>query len=266
MTTHATAPADLAATTRRFYRRAIHLLDAAGVPFLVGGAYALAHYTGIVRHTKDFDVFIRPDDCPRAIDAFAQAGFRTEMTFAHWLGKVFHGEDFIDLIFSSGNGVARVDDEWFEHSRPARCFGAQVRLCPAEEIIWQKAYICERERFDGADVCHLIRARGGEMDWGRLLRRFGSHWRVLLMQLVQFGFVYPSERAAVPVWVMEELTGRLKAEESSDSNVCRGPLLSRIQYVTDLDEWGYADARLDGEAGMTKEQVDRWTQAGLGGG
>ena len=29
------------------------------MPFLVGGAYAFARYTGIERHTKDFDVFVR---------------------------------------------------------------------------------------------------------------------------------------------------------------------------------------------------------------
>ena len=40
-------------------------------PFLVGGAYAFARYTGIERHTKDFDVFVRPRDFDRALDAFA---------------------------------------------------------------------------------------------------------------------------------------------------------------------------------------------------
>ena len=39
-----------------FYRRALMALQAARVPFLVGGGYALAHYTGIIRHTKDFDL------------------------------------------------------------------------------------------------------------------------------------------------------------------------------------------------------------------
>src|SRR4051794_20310551 len=151
---------DLSLETQGFYRQAVQMLNQAQVPFLVGGAYALAHYTGIVRHTKDFDVFVRPDDCPRVLELFQKEGFRTELTFEHWIGKVHHGEDFVDVIFSSGNGVARVDDGWFEHSAGATFFGEPVRLCPAEEIIWSKGYVCERERFDGADINHLLRGHG----------------------------------------------------------------------------------------------------------
>src|ERR1051325_11003677 len=96
-----------------FYRDALSRLDRAGVEYLVGGAYAFARYTGIERHTKDFDVFIRRDDFQRASFAFQKAGYDTELTFPHWLGKAYKGEDFVDLIFSAGNGVARVDDRWF---------------------------------------------------------------------------------------------------------------------------------------------------------
>jgi hypothetical protein len=34
---------------RDFYRQALARLTAAGVPFLLGGAYAFAHYTGVDR-------------------------------------------------------------------------------------------------------------------------------------------------------------------------------------------------------------------------
>ena len=71
-----------------FYKGAMQALADAGVPFLVGGAYALAHYTGIVRHTKDFDFFVRPEDAERTLAALAaHQGCRMEMTFPHWLGK-----------------------------------------------------------------------------------------------------------------------------------------------------------------------------------
>ena len=35
------------------------MLNESGVPFLVGGAYALAKHAGIERHTKDLDIFVR---------------------------------------------------------------------------------------------------------------------------------------------------------------------------------------------------------------
>jgi hypothetical protein len=251
--------------TFRFYRDALAVLRRSGVPFLIGGAYALAAYTGIVRHTKDLDVFVRPPDAPRVLEAMAQAGYRTEVTFPHWLSKAFHGYDFVDVIHSSGNGQCPVDDGWFEHGVDAEVLGVKLQLIPPEEMIWQKAYIMERERFDGADVLHLLRVRGRSLDWDRLLARFGPHWRLLLSHLVLFGFVYPGEYEAVPEGLLRELAERLVRERPAPppEGVCGGPLLSRVQYLPDTEEWGYTDARLYSQGGrMTAEQVERWTDAG----
>jgi hypothetical protein len=250
--------------TRAFYAGAMRALDKAGVPFLVGGAYALHVYTGIERHTKDFDVFVRPRDCRAALDALAAAGCRTELTFPHWLGKAYRGDDFIDVIFSSGNALATVDDAWFEHATPGEVLGRPARLVPAEEMIWQKCYVQERERFDGADVAHLIRARGHDLDWRRLLARFGPYWRVLIGQLVMFGFVYPSERDRVPAWVMNDLAARLLGEVTEappQDRVCRGTLLSREQYLIDVERWGYADAREKPLGRMSHADIAHWTRA-----
>ena len=51
-------------------------------------------------------------------------------------------------------GVAKVDDLWFDHAPRTNVLGLIVRLTPAEEMIWSKAFIQERERYDGADVAH----------------------------------------------------------------------------------------------------------------
>ena len=123
----------------------------------------------------------------------------------------------------------------------AELLGIPVRLCPPEEIIWSKAYVMERERFDGADIAHLIRKSGRDFDWHRLLRRFGAHWRVLLVHLVMFGFVYPGERDIVPAWVIHELSDRLRREAEEPppaEKVCQGTLLSREQYLVDIGDVG----------------------------
>ncbi len=245
----------------RFYRHALEVLRGARLPFLVGGAYAFSAYTGIVRHTKDLDVFVRPADARAVLAAFGRAGYRTEVTFEHWLGKVFYENDFLDVIFSSGNGECPVDDGWFEHAADGEVMGVPARLCPAEEMIWQKSFIMERERYDGADVAHLLRARAGELDWERLLRRFGPHGRVLLSHLVLFGFIYPEEQDRIPATVLDTLLGRLRERNSSASGLCRGPLLSRSQYLADTEHWGYRDARLRPAGKMTPEEVERWTTA-----
>ena len=246
------------------YREALLLAKSTGIPFLVGGAAAFKRYTGIDRDTKDIDLFTRQADCERMLQAFAGMGYETEMTFAHWLGKIYVGEYMIDVIFSSGNGIATVDDVWFERSTPDEVCEVPVDLIPPEEMIWSKAFVMERERYDGADVMHVMHAHAEDLDWTHLLERFGSHWRVLLSYVIQFGFVYPNERTRIPSWVVKELTGRLHAELDTTTNgapVCRGTLLSREQYRPDFEEWGYRDARLKPEGRMSAEDIAAWTAA-----
>jgi hypothetical protein len=261
--------ADLASPAAQgVYRRVMQALaegDAAGpVPFLVGGAYAFTPVTGIPRSTKDFDLFVAKAEIRRALRVLDAAGFRTELTFPHWLGKAFRGKEFVDLIFSSGNGVAPVDAGWFEYAPTGRVLGVEVRLAPAEEMLWSKSFVMERERYDGGDVVHLLRARAEQLDWRRLIDRFGENWRVLLTKLLLFGFVYPGERTRVPRWAMDELLGRVAAELDRDADVgrvCRGTILSRQQYLPDVTEWGYVDGRLRPYGNMSPEEVADWTAA-----
>src|SRR5690606_25161499 len=56
-------------TAMRVYREALTRLCECQVPFLVAGAYALQNYTGIARHTKDLDIFVRRDDSREVLDA-----------------------------------------------------------------------------------------------------------------------------------------------------------------------------------------------------
>lgn len=247
-----------------FYRRALCVLNQAGVRFLVGGAYALRCYTGIHRDTKDLDVFVHPRDRDRAVEALAAAGYQTDHTFPHWLSKAVFGEHFIDIVFSSGNGECPVDDEWFEHGVEREVLGLSVCLCPVEEMVWSKAFIQERERYDGADIAHMLRTCAGHIAWPRLIRRFDEHWRVLLGHLVWFGFIYPAERERVPEWVMQDLLYRLEKELDGpppEGKLCQGTLVSREQYLADVMEWGYEDARLLPRGRMTREEVAHWTGA-----
>src|SRR5687768_13368380 len=248
---------------RNFYLHAMDVLDKAQVPYLVGGAYALAHHAGIVRHTKDLDLFIKRDDYDDATKTLESAGYKTDLTFPHWLGKAFHGEAFVDLIFGSGNGLCPVDDEWFAHAIDGEALGRAARLCPAEEIIWTKSFVQERERFDGADIAHLLLARGPTLDWRRMLRRFDGHERVLLGHLIFFGYIYPASRDRIPHWVPEHLMQLVRDERApTDAQLCRGPNVSRQQYLVDIHERGFADARRVAHGGhLSDDDIQRWTAA-----
>jgi hypothetical protein len=247
-----------------FYKRVLQTLVDTRTEFLVGGAFAFVPYTGIGRATKDLDVFVRRGDWPRVVEQLAAEEIETELSFPHWLGKAYGGrnrEFFVDVIFSGGNGVAEVDDDWFKHAIPGEALGFPVRLMPAEEMIWSKAFLMERERFDGADVAHLIRARQGKLNWPRLVQRFGEHWRVLLAHLILFTYIYPNDPA--PQAALDELLTRLKTEPSADPDlrICRGTLLSRAQYLVDVERWNYADARTVPFGTMTPEELEIWTKA-----
>lgn len=247
-----------------FYSRSLRALQAAGIEFLVGGAFAFRYYTGITRHTKDFDIFVRRRDAERTLQALADSGLHTNMSFPHWLGKAFEGEYFIDVIFGSGNGVAAVDDLWFDRAIPGEVLGISLGLCPVEEMIWSKSFVAERERYDGADVAHILWERATQLDWRHLLWRFGQHWRVLFSHLVLFGFIYPSRRDQIPSWVMHELVGRIVEETNSPAPAddhCFGTLLSREQYLLDVNQRGYRDARKKPEGTMSTAEIDHWTAA-----
>jgi hypothetical protein len=247
----------------RFYRRVIYVLNKASIPFLLGGGYAFEFQTRITRSVKDLDLFVHRADVERVFRVMNDAGFRTELTFAHWLGKIFFGNLFIDVIFSSGNGLCEVDRGWFENGAEGRLFGLPVRYCPVEEMVWSKAFVMERERYDGSDIAHLI-LRSERLDWNRLLKRFGPHWRVLLSHLILFGYIYPSDRQRVPPGVLRELLSRLEREiaaSSRNERLCQGSLLSRTQYLVDIEELGYKDARLGPDGNMTREETAEWTAA-----
>src|SRR5690606_27027626 len=144
-------------------------------------------------------------------------------------------------------------------------------------------------------VLHLLRDCAARIDWERLLRRFGAHWRVLLAHLVLFGYVYPDEQLRLPESVLVRLVERLDTERweaamqaprvptrfarrdgavnggaaqagrmmgaVDTAHLCRGALLAREQYLDDIERMGYRDARREPPLTMTARDVEIWTRA-----
>jgi hypothetical protein len=247
-------------TATQFYREVLRAISAADLPFMVGGAYAFCRYAGIDRGTKDLDLMICETDWPAVARVLRRRGIHARLVFPHWLGKALAGHAQVDIIFSGGNGLTRVDGETFRHATTQRVLGHVVAVCPVEDLIWSKAFIMERERFDGADVLHLLRARADVLDWSRLCRRFAGHEGVLLAHLVLFRYVYPGEAARVPTWVLPWLTTAAEAPAPHE-RLCRGPLLSRAQYLIDVEQWGYFDVRRPPFGQMSSNDWLKWTNA-----
>lgn len=228
---------------RAFYHEAISLLQESGIPFLLGGGFATQHYTGIARTTKDMDIFCKPGDYPKILKYFADHGYHTELSDVRWLAKIFKDDNFIDVIFDTVNNICRVDDSWLAHATMGEFAGTPVQFMAAEELLWCKIYVQNRERYDGADVNHILLKAGKTLDWKRLYSRLDSHWHLLLMHLLSFQFVYPSEyHEIIPKWLFEDLLDRARVQYETPppmEKVCRGPIIDQTQYDVDIREWHY---------------------------
>ena len=250
-----------------FYRECIVALERCHAAFLIGGAYGFRHYTSIYRSTKDLDIFVRPKDVEHTLNVLSDRGYKTEIIYTAWLAKAYYKDFFVDIIFRSGNGLAEVDDVWFTEARTGTILQEECLICPPEETIWSKAFTMERERYDMADIVHLIQSCGETLDWDRLVYRFGEHWRVLLTYLILFGYIYPGHQQCIPKSVMKALLRKLNNEISTmdiqsvdEADLCKGTLLSGSQFLFDLLVRGYRDARFTGSVNMPENELRQWAQ------
>lgn len=225
-----------------FYREALEILKANNFAFLIGGAFALRQHTGLYRDTKDLDVFCKAGEYPRILKTFADQGYKTEITDARWLAKVFKDDYYVDFIFNTPNNICQVDDNWFKNAVQGELYGIATSFVAPEELIWCKIYVQDRYHYDAADINHTILKRGKDMDWKRVLSLMDQHWHLLLAQFLNFQFIYPSERDAVPRWLFDELLKRARDQYDLPvpmEKVCRGPLIDHTQYNTDITDWEY---------------------------
>ena len=244
-------------TREGFYGEVLRLLAKSGYPFLLSGTNALSCYTGIERPTKDVDVFATAGDALRILAFFKEHGFGVEVVDERWLARITRGELFVDVIYNMPTVSVHVTEDWFKDAPTSRLHGVEVRLVPPTEYIWSKIFLQDHHRYDGADVAHMILKRHDAIDWKRLLRHMELYWEVLLMALLNFRFIYPSERDVIPKWVLDELIGRLQAQAAMPPpgrKVCRGRILSPRDYAVDVAEWGFSDAI--GNLEETYEQPD----------
>jgi hypothetical protein len=231
---------------RAIYKRALEAINAAGVPYIVAGAYAIYEHTGIYRKTKDLDLFFEPSAVVDAARALRAAGFTMRLEDEHWLAKATMGECFVDLIYGMGNGIAVIDKSWIEHSCAGILAACPVRIAPPEELIWHRLFISERHRHDMSDILHVMLCYGDTLDWERLIDLVGEHWPLLLSQILMFSYVYPGYRTNVPDWVPETLLERARAQighNAEDTDLTRGPLISRFSFTIDVREWGFSSRR-----------------------
>jgi hypothetical protein len=225
------------------YKGVLKSLQDADIPFAISGAFAFHKHTGIWRVTKDLDIVIEARWVPNALERLQDMGFETYIQDPVWLAKAVRGDYFVDLITALGNAVLVVDAKWIERASPYEIFDVPCHVIGAEELIASKIFVSRRERFDGADVVHLICACGEKLDWRRLQELMEPHWEMLMWSLILFSYVYPSRIGVVPRQLWDDLIRRFDEHvrhPQSDAPF-RGTLIDPNMFAIDVKEWGERD-------------------------
>jgi Nucleotidyl transferase of unknown function (DUF2204) len=233
-------PMDVPEEQARLFRDVLTSLEQRQIPYAVSGAFALRQHTGICRFTKDLDLFLTAENSRIAFAYLKEQGFDCEEYDPVWLSKVRTGDYFVDLITGMSNGVILVEDSWIERSRPAVIHGVTTRVLAPEELVASKLFVDKRERFDGADIAHIIYGTYGGFDWNREMGLVGEHWELLLWSLLLFHYVYPAQGHYVPDRIWAELLRRFQRtlKEPDPKARFRGSLVDERMFAIDVNEWG----------------------------
>ena len=203
------------------------------------GAFSLRHHTGICRVTKDLDLFMTAKTSGGVFPYLRERGFECEVCDPVWLAKARKGAFFVDLITGMSNGVIVVEDSWIERSSPAVIHGVKTRVLAAEELVASKIFVAKRERFDGADIAHVIYGTYRMFDWERVIELVGEHWEMLLWSLLLFRYAYPGQTHYVPEKIWRRLLGKLEGEilNADRDAKFRGSLVDERMFAIDINEW-----------------------------
>jgi hypothetical protein len=236
-------PPEFAPEQEKLFREVLTVLTDSKVPFVISGAFALREHTGICRDTKDLDVFLPPEAVGHAMRALQQHGFECEVTDPVWLAKAHRGDFFVDLITGMSTGTVTVDPSWVQRGSRSELFGVPVKVLAPEELIASKLFVTRRERFDGADIAHVLYGTHGKLDWNRMMQLVGEHWKILFWALVLYQYSYPAYTDYVPRKIWDDLIGRFQKEvhHPDPKAEFRGSLIDPRMFAIDVEEWGMAD-------------------------
>jgi hypothetical protein len=185
----------VAAEDWRIYCLAIKALRKEGIPFMLGGGFALATFTGRWRDTKDIDFYIHPRDRDRAAKALIEAGFKdyfeTRPYDRKWIYRSTRSGVIVDVIWAMANQRAQVDNLWFKRASSIAVRGETLKVLPMEEFMWCKLYIMQRDHCDWTDVFNLLYAVGERLDWNHLIERLEEDLPLLKGLLLVYAWLCP---------------------------------------------------------------------------
>jgi len=184
-------------------------------------------------------LFIRERDKGEMLRILAESGledyYDQQPYERHWIYRSYKDEIIVDVIWAMANRRAVVDEGWFQGPQ-VDCGGERFRLVPAEETLWSKLYVLQRDRCDWPDGLSLIYSQGRDMDWHRLLERLNEDAPLLSAMLSVFGWLCPGRAQELPAWLWNELGSRHpQSDTQPDGESNRASLLDSRPWFTPAD-------------------------------
>ena len=144
------------------------------------------------------------------------------------------------------NAVIVVDDSWMERTQPAKIAGVRSQIISPEDLLASKLFVTRRERFDGADIAHIIYGTRGRLEWERILELAGEHWEIVLWALILFRYVYPAHTDYVPATLWQDLLSRYMhiVQHPDPKAPFRGSLVDEHMFSIDIKDWGLEDLQV----------------------
>ena len=148
-------------------KRVASVLKQAGIPFALGGSFAVYAHGG---HSSDHDVdfLIREQDKERALEELAAVGFEVEQPPEDWLVKVYDDGRMVDLIYRPIESP--VTDETLADTvvRPVEAIAMPV--LSATQLMVHKLLSYTQHYCDFATGLPVARSLREQIDWERVRR------------------------------------------------------------------------------------------------
>ncbi|MHB1000595.1 MAG: nucleotidyltransferase family protein [Armatimonadota bacterium] len=194
------------------FKEALEIMNRSGILYVIGGAFAVFHYTSIWRDTNDLDFYIERENVAKAASALAEHGFVDYGEQAagdrEWIQHSIKNDVLIDLIWQSPNHLASPSGDDYLRGPKGEFLGMPVSFLPPDVILWTKIFTMNRHRCDWPDIFSIIRACPDEIKWDELLDKMGENWPVLLSFIILFDWAFPGEATCIPDKIRKDLLAR----------------------------------------------------------
>ncbi len=143
-------------------KRAAAALRDADVDFLLGGGFAIWARGGPTTD-HDVDLYVRERDAVVALEALADAGFRTERPPEDWLYKAWEGDNLVDVVFRPAGGP--IGDEHFERATAMEVNAQRLLVAAIDDVLVTKLLAMTEQEPDYRAILEVARALREQVDW-----------------------------------------------------------------------------------------------------